>query len=584
MPWVVHGIYIQNMPDPSLPIWPANSWLDRSPGHNCTSIICQYFYNFSIFQIFVSPPLYRHQPLWYNRSLAQVATRFSSAFSATSPANLHLLPSFISQDLLHDGVFLSPVSGLHYMLHVFDTTQTILDSLGSSTEAQLVQVRENVRVHDDRLAYLENKHDGIKKKVSHKAALDSEFNDWILNRSEEDWLTITGLKRILGDLTSRDWQVAVQRQVTEFLRAVLKAHRAHLDFKVVYVQNPVRGRTSGMSVLNAQINSVDASRRLRDLFSGFFRRNKPTSLPDGFRGIQVRNKVTLATRIRISILQELASNYKESNPGSSVNVSGYKPRPQLTTIPARGSSSRPRTYFFVEAVTTLPPVFSDEALARIFQKVGQHHQGELKELFVVLDDDDRARCEALVQARLRSGPRSGPPAGGSSSGPSAPATFSAAFASAGGGMDLEAGFLSSLRAPPPPPPGSPPPTPPRDSGKERGKSSKKSPRRDKAPDRSPSRKHEESKSRRSDRSGKTRRSGKPSKKRSGKSSSSKHGKTSKRGFKRNRHTPPPGERGRKKARHYSSSSSSSGSTGTSGSGSDSGSNSGSRSDSHSSTS
>ena len=409
------------------------------------------------------------------------------------------------------------------MLHIFDQTQIILESLGSSAESQISRVSEAVRVHDDRLAYLENKNDDVKKRVSHKIATDSEFNDWQTNRSEEDWLTIMGFRRLSGDLSHRDWQVAIQKLVTEFLRAVVKAHRATVDFKVLYVQNPVQGRTTGMSVLNVQLDSVNASRRIRDMYSGFFRHNKPISLPASFKGVSVRNKVTLATRVRISILQQLGSNYKETNPGSQVNVIGYTPRPRLVTTPARGSSGRPRTYNFIDAVTTLSPVLSDNSLARVFQIIGSHFPGELRDLFVILDDDDRERCQALVRNQQRgphqsaaaasasvgpSGAASGP--SGAASGPTdAVSTFSGSFAQSGTGMELESGH-------------------------------------------------------------KSRKSHKSSKHKSKKSSKSrKSKKSSKRGLKRSRNSPPPGEKSRKRSRRSSSDSSSAAST-SSGSSSSSG--------------
>ena len=503
-------------------------------------------------QVFVAPPLYRKQPLWYNKNLALVATRFSSALTSTDPGNLHLLPSFLSQDLLPDGAFLSPVSGLHYMLHIFDQTQIILESLGSSAESQISRVSEAVRVHDDRLAYLENKNDDVKKRVSHKIATDSEFNDWQTNRSEEDWLTIMGFRRLSGDLSHRDWQVAIQKLVTEFLRAIVKAHRATVDFKVLYVQNPVQGRTTGMSVLNVQLDSVNASRRIRDMYSGFFRHNKPISLPASFKGVSVRNKVTLATRVRISILQQLGSNYKETNPGSQVNVIGYTPRPRLVTTPARGSSGRPRTYNFIDAVTTLPPVLSDNSLARVFQIVGSHYPGELRDLFVILDDDDRERCQALVRNQQR-GPHQSAAAASASVGPSGAAsgptpavsTFSGSFAQSGTGMELESGFLKALRAPPPPPPPG-------------------SPSSDRSVAKSPPRK---SHSKSGHKSRKSHKSSKHKSKKSSKSRKSK--KSSKRGLKRSRNSPPPGEKSRKRSRRSSSDSSSAAST-SSGSSSSSG--------------
>ena len=328
---------------------------------------------------------------------------------------------------------------------------------------------------------------------------------------------------------------------------------------MLYVQNPVRGRTTGVPALNVQMNSVEVSKRLRDMYSGFFRRNRPAPLPPGFKGVSVRNKVTLATRIRIAILQELGANYKESNPGSSIHIRGYDSRPSLTTTPARGSPGRPRTYTFINAVTTLPPVFSDAALANIFQRVGQHHPGELREVFVVLDDDDRDRCTALVQAKLRNRGQSSASTG-HGPGPSAAASFAGSFAAPGAGMDLEAGFLASIRAPPPPPPPcSPPSSPAHDKDSARVS--------DRGRDRSPSRKrHGKYRSHKVVRSRKGHKSGK-----SKSGTSDKSRRSDRRGFKRSRHTPPPGEKGRKKASHYpSSSSSSSDSSDSSGSGSSSG--------------
>ena len=72
------------------------------------------------FQVVLAPPLYRSKPLWYQNGLTQVATRFSSIFSTNKPPNLFLLPAFMNQEFLPDGVFLNPVSGLHYALYLFD--------------------------------------------------------------------------------------------------------------------------------------------------------------------------------------------------------------------------------------------------------------------------------------------------------------------------------------------------------------------------------------------------------------------------------------------------------------------------------
>ena len=404
----------------------------------------------SCFQVLVAPPLFRIRPAWYQRELAQIASRFSSTFSTNLAHNLLLLPSFISQDLMPDCIHLTPVSGLHFVLHLFDQTETLLSLEPASSEIKLAHVQESVRHHGDRLSFLESRHGQLKKRVDLKAAKDSEFDDWVTNRNEEDWVTVLGLKR-LGRMTPREWQTAARSQVRELFKYILHLHRVKLDFSVLYVGNPVRKRTTGGTVYNVRLNSVTASKTLRDLFSGFFRHENPVNLPPDLRGISLRNKVTIATRIRIEILRVLASNHMATNPGSFAKVHGFEPRPRLVIQPARGSSDPPRTFHFIEAVTMLPTAFSDDGLAQIFKVIGTHHEGELRSLFVVLDDDDRDRCLELASTfqrptRFRSAP-SGP-----SAAPSVPATSFGVVSGSGTGMDATSSLLHSIRSPPPPPP------------------------------------------------------------------------------------------------------------------------------------
>ena len=94
---------------------------------------------------------------------------------------------------------------------------------------------------------------------------------------------------------------------------------------------------------------------------------------------------------------------------AEVNVS----RPLLLILPASGSASRPQTYNFIEAVSTLPPVFTDESLGKIFAIVGGRHKGALRDHFVVLGDDDRERCQGL--ARRPRGPTTAAPSSSSTS-------------------------------------------------------------------------------------------------------------------------------------------------------------------------
>ena len=269
-------------------------------------------------QLLVAPPLYRIRPAWYNDSLHQIAARFSATFSSNRPQNLHLMPSFISQDLMPDGQFLTPVSGLHYVIHLFDQSDVILAGVTSGPDSQLVSVKEVCRHHDDRISYLEHRHENLNGRLNIKTAKDSEFDDWMTNRSEEDWVTIQGLPR-LNCATSREWQQAAKKQVKELFRSVLQINKERLDYSILFVTNPRRFRT-GPTLYNVKLSSVEASKRIRDLYSAFFRHHNRLQIPEWHKHVSVRNKVTLETRIRMAIMRALGERYQESNRGASFKV------------------------------------------------------------------------------------------------------------------------------------------------------------------------------------------------------------------------------------------------------------------------
>ena len=417
----------------------------------------------SHFQVFIAPPLFRSQPFWYQRGLTQIASRFSSIFTQ-SPPNLSLLPSFASQDLLPDGRFLTPVAGLHYLIHLFDQTEALLKTISISSDAKLQMVQEQVRHHEDRMTYLEGRHSGLQTQVCHKVAVDAEFNDWMQNRGDENWLVIRGLPRL--SVSRQAWPDAARKQVADMIKLVLTTNRTRLDFEVLYVINPFSRTNTGPTLYNVKMDSVYSSETIRDLYSGFFRHNRPAQLPPALRGVEVRNKITLETKIRIAIMRQLGARYQASNPGSSFKVRGFESRPTLVTTPPRSSTERGRTYNFIQAVTLLPAAFSDENLAPIFQTVGDRFRGKLQSLFVVLNDDDHDRCLELARNHIRAprrdqalGSGSGP--GGSGHGPTSSSTSVGHVHGRGAGMEvndlrqdepvIEPGLLASLRSPPPPP-------------------------------------------------------------------------------------------------------------------------------------
>ena len=267
----------------------------------------------------------------------------------------------------------------------------------------------------------------------------------MINRSEEDWLTISGLKRLTS--TGRSWQTDVRKQVSAALRLVAKTFQLQIRFEVLHVYNPIRQRLTGPTLYHVRLNSVEASKALRDSWSGFFRRSQPAHKPPGLLEVSsIRNKVTLATRVRVEIMRELASNYHQKNPGSSFTVKGYDSRPSVVIVPPPSAKDpRAKTYHYMEAIQTLPVSFNDENLVAIFKIIGMKFPGQLSSTFVVLCDDDRDRAFQLVKDQRN---RPSRPRGRSGQ----VVSFAGATSGFGSGMDLEANFLSSVRNPPPPPP------------------------------------------------------------------------------------------------------------------------------------
>ena len=126
----------------------------------------------------------------------------------------------------------------------------------------------------------------------------------------------------------------------------------------------------------------------------------------------------------------------------------YDPRPAIVIMPpARSANPRPRKMTFIQAVTTLPRSLSDDNLIQIFSTIGEHERGNLRRLFVILNDDDHDRCLELVKCYHEQRRRGGRPV------PGPTVSHAGAISGVGLGMDLTgAGQLTSLLKHPPPPP------------------------------------------------------------------------------------------------------------------------------------
>jgi hypothetical protein len=330
----------------------------------------------------LSPPMYRTNPIWYRDGLPEILSLFSSSFKEDRPKNLHLLSSFATPEFEADGVHLTSFSGLEFIVNLFDVSEETLARLKKSPASRSDISTEQTRVLEDRVMVLEQDHRRLNKVVEKKSAVDAELADYRENERLEDSFVISGIPALPSSLTGKEWQA---QAVASVKKVILQLMGREMD--VVVVQNITSRQKDAETTFNVKMSSIDDSRAIRKKFGSFFAGSKD-GRPAAFKNISIKNRVTSDTRIRISILKLMAKRYKDSNPGSKVQVIGYDPRPLLKIVPPAGSSDRRTKIFnYVEACRRLPSTFDSADLDPILRRVNPSLRGEVKATFIVLSDD-----------------------------------------------------------------------------------------------------------------------------------------------------------------------------------------------------
>ena len=267
--------------------------------------------------VVVAPPTYRTMPHWYTIGLPEILIQFSSLVSSSRPANLHLIGSFATPDLMPDGVHLTPYSGLQYIVHLFDAARAL--SQAPAVPVELAPTNENVRMVTDRVVVLEQGHARLAAAFSMKVAIDAELDDFMDNTRFEDHFLISGLNGPEPGLGNREWQQRVKVLIQEKIQLVIGR-----TAQISYVSNATGGRKDGVKVyLVRMVNLID-SKMIRDKFGSFFKAGASVR-PPGLIGLSIRNRVTVGTRIRLEIMKLLAERYRKSNPGSKTQVMFFRP-------------------------------------------------------------------------------------------------------------------------------------------------------------------------------------------------------------------------------------------------------------------
>ena len=332
-------------------------------------------------QYLIAPPMYRSSPTWYREGLPEILSLFSQTLTKNVSQNLRALPSFATPEYQSDGVNLTSYSGLEYVLHLFDSAQNLLERSQDLGEVS-VQTCEATRVLEDRMMVLEQDHRRLNRVIDNKIAIDAELADFRQNERFEDSFMIEGLTPIPNELVGREWQ----RQAVSDVQAVLKRLMGS-EKPIVFVQNATKQHTGAVVTYSVRMVEVSDSKAIRVKFGSYFAGGKNTK-PEEFKEISIKNRVTPETLTRISVMKLFAKRYRDSNPGSKVQVIGYDPRPLMKiTPPSSASDRRVKVYNYVQAVTKLPLNFPASEFEPLLRRINPELAGKIRSLFIVLSDD-----------------------------------------------------------------------------------------------------------------------------------------------------------------------------------------------------
>lgn len=344
----------------------------------------------------VCPPMYRRSPLWYRDGVSEVMSKFSSMLSTSRPANLSLLPSFSSPDFDADGIHLTQTSGLEFIFHLFDSSKSVLALSTQSLDARQGVACEAVRALEDRMMATEQDHKRLNSSFEAKMAVDSELADFQENVRNEVFFVVSGLPRISHDLRGREWQARAISDVKKMILDLLGK-----ELPVVVVQN-ITGRGTDVSTrYHVKMECTAHSQEVRSKFGSFFIGGVDRR-PQQFSQLSISNRVTSGTQVRVAVLRALGKNYEDSNSGGKAKVISYESRPILRiTPPPEVTDKRVRTFTYMEAIRSLPIVFSTDQMNAILKKVDPKFRGKLRSTFVVLDDDSMSRFTSNRSKRGR---------------------------------------------------------------------------------------------------------------------------------------------------------------------------------------
>ena len=207
-----------------------------------------------------------------------------------------------------------------------------------------------------------------------------EESDASANKTKEDRVVITGItSKEVPPTDPEQRKIWIKKIASDIFVALIPDFAGQIHFV-----NQAKNRGLHIPLIEVKLDSVDNAAKIRKAFSAKKRENVDLGR------IFVSNSVGLSTRVRVDILKAIAR--KISGPSLSAHVVAFISRPVMHVKSTEGTTEPmiPKTYTFVDAVSTYGDRISQVELSEAYRRAGTAFKGQMEQVFVLLRESNGA--------------------------------------------------------------------------------------------------------------------------------------------------------------------------------------------------
>ena len=359
-------------------------------------------------------PILRPKNVWMTDNEDDIRKEFEAAINSQCEMNISKIDAMArgSQIFEEDGVHLTVSAGRNFVGNLVgmaeenfkaehvdmeqeeDSISKVLKlGKGSAAAHFTSSVAEMKKVTSDLKKWRTNMESNLQSRFRSDNLMFARLRDEMdteTNRKREDRTQVTGLiDPAKVPKTNPERNDFLKASAKDFCLIVKEDFDGTVMFATV-IGKPDRGNL----MLEFRLDSVDKARDIRKAFAV---KRAANSLPDSMEKVQVLTVITLATKIRIDIMKSIARRIESDR--ETAYVPSFLPRPILHIKaknrdgPARGGEGGdPRkhlsSYTFADAIKEYGGLIQGSDLAPAYKRAGSNFRGQMRQHFVVMEDQE----------------------------------------------------------------------------------------------------------------------------------------------------------------------------------------------------